>query len=255
MAVSCGLLLLLLSARRAHSTPAPLHDFSLERWCPDAATRFYAQTFGAVGDGVANDGPAIQNAIDSASAAAGGCAVLTLGVFNTGGLLMKSHSTLFIDITASLRGSTNGSHWIAQYEAVTAMGGNTYNDAGRLIGGYAAHNIAIVGEGVVDGQVQQYLTGVGGKEDNGVDGGGPDEFSYRYLHVPGYGRTRPGVLALSNSVNVTVAGVQVCGVLALDDRAGRMHTQLPRTFSIRGLPLLIFSSHLLLPGPLFLVSI
>jgi polygalacturonase len=78
--------------------------------------------------------------------------VLTLGVFNAGGLLMKSHATLYIDMTASLRGSTNGSHWIAQYDAVATMGGNLYNNVGRVIVGYAAHNIAVVGEGVVDAQ-------------------------------------------------------------------------------------------------------
>jgi polygalacturonase len=90
------------------------------------------------------------------------------------------------------------------------MGGNLYNNAGRVIGGYAAHNIAVVGEGMVDAQVQQlFLTGVGGRAQNDVDGVGPDENSYRYLDIPGYGRTRPGVLALSNSVNVTVAGIQL----------------------------------------------
>jgi hypothetical protein len=47
------LLLLLLLVPSTHSTgaytTAHLNDFSLEAWCPDAATRFYAQTFGAVG--------------------------------------------------------------------------------------------------------------------------------------------------------------------------------------------------------------
>ena len=85
------------------------------------------------------------------------------------------------------------------------MEGNLYNNAGRVIGGYAAHNIAVVGEGMVDAHVQQlFLTGVGGRAQNDVDGAGPDENSYRYLDIPGYGRTRPGVLALSNSVNVSI---------------------------------------------------
>jgi len=127
---------------------------------------------------------------------------------------MKPYTTLYIDITATFRGSTNGSHWVAQFDAVADTGGIYCNTAGRLIGGVAAHNIAIVGEGVVDAQVQQYLTGVGGRTENELDGGGPDEFSYRYLEVPGHGDQRPGVLALSNSVNVTVAGIQVCGAHA-----------------------------------------
>ena len=124
---------------------------------------------------------------------------------------MKPHATLFLDITASLRASTNGSDWLPQYAGVAARSakGIYCSTTGHLIGGIAAHNSKIVGEGVLDAQCQQYIIGVGGHVDNGQDGGGPDELSYRTLAVPGHGNIRVGVLALSNSINVTIGGIQL----------------------------------------------
>lgn len=202
-------LVLLLTASTAAASPSP-HKFGLEANCPDAVLRFDARQFGAKGDGHTNDGPAIQEAIDRASAT-GGCAVVSRGIFLSGGLLMKPHATLFLDITASLRASTNGSDWLPQYAGVAARSakGIYCSTAGHLIGGIAAHNSKIVGEGVLDAQCQQYITGIGGHVDNAQDGGGPDELSYRTLAVPGHGNIRVGVLALSNSVNVTVGGIQL----------------------------------------------
>ena len=207
---------LLLSSAFAHVAASTL-DVSLDAWCPHVALRFDAREFGARADGVTNDGPAIQMAIDQASqAGSGGCAVLSRGVFLSGGLLMKPHATLYIDITASLRASTNGSDYLPQFAGVAARSaqGIYSSTAGHLVGGIAAHNSAIVGEGVLDAQCQQYVTGVGGHADNQQNGGGPDELSFRLLEVPGHGSLRVGVLALSNTVNVTVAGVQLANAHA-----------------------------------------
>ena len=52
MARSRLLLLLML----LNTSAASIEDFSLDVWCPDGAKRFDVRQFGAVGNGVGNDG-------------------------------------------------------------------------------------------------------------------------------------------------------------------------------------------------------
>jgi hypothetical protein len=48
--------LLLLLLPLLNTSAASIEDFSLDAWCPDAAKRFDVRQFGAVGNGVGNDG-------------------------------------------------------------------------------------------------------------------------------------------------------------------------------------------------------
>jgi hypothetical protein len=61
------LLLLLMLLMLLNTSAASIEDFSLDAWCPDAAKRFDVRQFGAVGNGVGNDGKlhALCNAMSS----------------------------------------------------------------------------------------------------------------------------------------------------------------------------------------------
>jgi len=177
----------------------------LDAWCPDHIKRFDARQLGAVANGVTNDRAAIQSAIDQASAWAApdgsqACAVLPAGIYTTGGLLLKPHVTLFVSPGATLRASLNGSDFVPQ---MSSGGG------GHLLEGSSAHHSKVVGGGVLDGQCQQHLTGLGHNFDGGCppDGCVPQQFTFNELAVPGHGAIRVGVLSIRNSVDVEVHGV------------------------------------------------
>eukprot|EP01052_Picozoa_sp_SAG31_P002264 SAG31_NODE_78_length_27447_cov_83.819877_10_plen_245_part_00 len=203
-----GALIMLLSLV---SSGASSTDLSLDSRCSDPAKRFDARALGAEANGVTNDRAAIQLAIDRAAAASssgggGGCAVLTAGVYKTGGLLMKPHATLYLSHGATLRASTNGSDWVPQMNTEVSS-----FVRGHLVGGSGAHGARVVGHGVLDGQCQQFLTGLGHTFDRGCPPGGcsPTQFTFKSLSVPGHGSRRLGVVAFADSVDVAVEGVTI----------------------------------------------
>ncbi len=71
--------------------------------------------FGARGDGVALDSPAIQRAIDAASQIGGGTIFIPAGKYVTGSIFLRDNITLFVDAGAILLGSQN----ISDYPIVT----------------------------------------------------------------------------------------------------------------------------------------
>ena len=94
--------------------------------------------FGAAGDGRTKDTAALQRAIDAA-AKAGGTVRLAAGTYLSGSLVLKSGVTFEIDKGATLLGSTSQAdyrknRWLALIEAK------------------GQQNIAIIGDGVIDGQ-------------------------------------------------------------------------------------------------------
>jgi hypothetical protein len=72
---------------------------------------------------------------DKASIAKG-CAGLPAGVFKSGGLLLKPHTTLYVSAGAILRASTNGSDFMSQ---MATVGLSSYV-RGHLIGESEAHH-------------------------------------------------------------------------------------------------------------------
>ena len=70
-------------------------------------TIFNVKTFGAVGDGVAMDTKALQDAIDACHANAGGIVWVPAGNYHIGTIRLKSNVTLSLDYGAALLGSQN----------------------------------------------------------------------------------------------------------------------------------------------------
>ncbi|MGH9327162.1 MAG: glycosyl hydrolase family 28-related protein, partial [Terriglobia bacterium] len=60
-------------------------------------TTFNIRQYGAKGDKVSNDAPAIQAAIDACNRAGGGEVVVPPGNYFSGGLIMKSNVTLRLE--------------------------------------------------------------------------------------------------------------------------------------------------------------
>ena len=110
--------------------------------------------YGAAGDGVVMDGPAIQKAIDHC-ARSGGTVYLPPGIYLSGSLELKSNVTLHISAGATLLGSAD----IADYREYLPDE-PSYNDAflrHSLLYAENAENISVTGRGVIDGQGGKFV--------------------------------------------------------------------------------------------------
>jgi polygalacturonase len=111
--------------------------------------------YGAKGDGIALDSPAINAAILAAEAAGGGTVVLPRGKYLSFSLRLKSRVTLAIDEGATLIAAEKGP--LGHYDLPEERGPQLYQDFGHshwhnsLIWAERAEDIAIVGKGRIDG--------------------------------------------------------------------------------------------------------
>lgn len=112
-----------------------------------SAQVFNIKSFGAVGDGVAMETNAIQNAIDACHDAGGGVVRVPAGDFQIGTIVLKSNVTLSLDFGSNLLGSTNTADYPAEGLDNPREGGPHC-----LIYANNATNIAIEGLGVIDGR-------------------------------------------------------------------------------------------------------
>ena len=116
-----------------------------------AAGVYDVRDYGAVGDGQTLDTPAINKAIEACGAAGGGQVRLPPGRYLCGTVHLRSHVTLFLEAGARLVGTTN----LDQYQQPTppdflpeAKWGKWHR---ALILGDGLEDIAIAGDGVIDG--------------------------------------------------------------------------------------------------------
>jgi len=108
-------------------------------------------TDGAKGDGVAKDTAAIQAAIDACAAKGGGTVQLTAGTYLSAPIVLRSNITLDIDRGATLLGSADHSDYAPKTE---------FREPGlqSLVSATGASNVAITGEGVIDGAGESWWT-------------------------------------------------------------------------------------------------
>ena len=122
-----------------------------------------ARTYGAKADGATKDTKAIQAAIDDCASAGGGTVTLSGGTFLTGPVLLKSHITLNIAKGAVLLGSPDRQ----DYPTVTFARNQTVQP---LVSAVNAEDVAITGEGTIDGNGKIWWDYIVGARDAGVLG-------------------------------------------------------------------------------------
>ena len=102
-----------------------------------------------------NDGSAIQKAIDEVSAAGGGRVTVPAGVYESGSIRLKSGVELHLEKGAMLRGGTRSEDYFEFPESVCAV--KPERSARVFIYAWDAENIAITGEGLVDGRGKEFF--------------------------------------------------------------------------------------------------
>lgn len=111
---------------------------------------FVVTTYGAVGDGVTDCTKAFNDAVNECSKQGGGRVVVPEGVFVTGAIHLQNNVNLYVSKAATIKFSTDKSKYLpvvfTRWEGVECM---SYS---ALIYAYGVENIAITGEGVLDGQ-------------------------------------------------------------------------------------------------------
>ncbi len=117
---------------------------------------FGVKKYGAVGDGKALDSPAINKAIDAASAAGGGTVYFSPGTYLSGSIHLKSNITLYLEQGATIQASDNPDVYDPietsqkQWDKYQDFGHTYFHNS--LIWGEGLENIAILGPGVISGK-------------------------------------------------------------------------------------------------------
>jgi polygalacturonase len=118
-----------------------------------AAGTFNVKDYGASGGGSSNDTPAIQRAIDAASAAGGGTVLFPSGTYQSRNTIhLRSDITMRLNSGATIKGASND-----DYDAPESNPNDDFQDYGHshfhnaMIYGDKLKNIAFVGAGVIDG--------------------------------------------------------------------------------------------------------
>ena len=154
---------------------------------PAAARTCNPLHYGAKADGSTKDTKAIQAAIDDCAAKGGGTVALTKGIYVSAPIILKSKITLNLAAGAVLLGSPDH----GDYPQTTV-----FNAPGRqsLISSLYAHDIAITGKGVIDGNGASWWRDAKGERPSGVMG----EIVFR-----------PRLIVLDHSRHIRITGVTV----------------------------------------------
>lgn len=146
-----------------------------------------ARSYGAKGDGIHKDTSALQAAIDACAGKGGGTVRLTAGTYLSAPVVLKSNITLQLDKGATLLGSADH----ADYPAITIF---HLPDLQPLVSAVNATNIAITGEGVIDGNGESWWKEARSIKDHGI---------------LGTGHPRPKLIILDHCKHILVEGVTI----------------------------------------------
>jgi len=144
---------------------------------------------GAKPDGKTLSTKVIQKAIDNCSASGGGMVIVPAGRFITGTIILKSNTTLKLEIGAVLLGSSNPDDYIQNIPKYEAL--RTNKQTCQLIYSENQENISIIGEGMIDGQ------GAGFKVQQTIDG------------ESDAGITRPHLIQMISCKNIRIEGIDL----------------------------------------------
>jgi polygalacturonase len=151
-----------------------------------AATTCNVRAYGAKGDGTTKDTAAIQKAIDTCSAKGGGTVLLTAGTYVSAPIMIKSNVTLRLVKDATLLGSPDHKDYPPKVEFHTP-------DLQPLVGSENATNIAIEGEGTIDGNGESWWKEARERHSGGVLGKD----------------LRPKLIILDHSKNIRIEGITI----------------------------------------------
>ena len=134
-------------------------------WCLHAVV-FDVQTFGAKGDGKANDTQAIQAAIDAAAKVGGGEVYLPAGTYISGSIFLKDNIDFHLEKGATLLGSTNRVDYAAP-ETLSPLNFPPWpsesSSSAHLVICRERKNVTVRGPGCIDGQAKAFLVSSDGK--------------------------------------------------------------------------------------------
>lgn len=118
---------------------------------------------GANGDGEFLNTKAIQSAIDQCHEQGGGTVYVPAGRFRTGTIILKSHVSLYLEAGAIILGSTELKDYPEIYPEFRSYTDVNYVDK-SLIYAEKAKNISICGRGTIDGQGEETVFDLPGRE-------------------------------------------------------------------------------------------
>lgn len=118
---------------------------------------------GANGDGDFLNTIAIQSAIDQCFEQGGGTVYMPAGRFRTGTIILKSHVSLYLEAGAFILGSTDLKDYPEIYPGFRSYTDVNYVDK-SLIYAEKAENISIYGRGTIDGQGEEDVFDLPGRE-------------------------------------------------------------------------------------------
>ena len=148
-----------------------------------AANNWDVYSFGAKGDGKTLDTKAIQSTIDACHLQGGGKVLLAGGQFLSGTITLKSNVTLYLEAGTTLLGSGSYNDYPVQPSAFPSIIGEYKTDK-ALIYAEGVENIAIMGDGIINGQGDK-------------------------LYKPGYEGERPHIIHLRACKDIKVCGVKL----------------------------------------------
>lgn len=151
-----------------------------------AAKTCNPRDFGARGDGTTKDTVALQSAIDACAVRGGGTVRVTAGTYVSAPLVLKSNVTLRLEKDAKILGSPDH----GDYPSMTMF---HLPDLQPLVSAVNASNIAIEGEGTIDGNGESWWLEARSVRDHGILGNHP----------------RPKLIIFDHCKNIRVEGITI----------------------------------------------